>query len=380
MTKFLSYGRQWINDDDIEEVVKVLKSDWLSQGPMIERFENVTAEYVGAKYAVAFSNGTAALHAAIYAAGLKAGDKGLTAPMTFAATSNSMLYVGAEPVFADITHETCCLDPAEAERKMTSDVKAIVPISFAAYPVDIGAFRKIADKWGAVLIEDGCQALGSERNGVKVGCEADMTVFSYHPVKAITTGEGGMVTTNNPKYAQIMKLFRTHGITKNPDDFEYAENASCGWYGEMQILGYNYRLTDVQCALGLSQMKKLPEFIKRRREIAALYFKKLEGTPHLKLQPYHEGHAWHLFIIFVDRDKRLGLFNHLKENSILAQVHYVPVHLHPYYRRQFGYKEGMFPKAEEMYQSGISIPIFPAMSNSDVDRVVEVIKGYLERV
>ena len=379
MTKYLSYGRQWINDDDIEEVVKVLKSDWLSQGPMIEHFENSIAEYVGAKYAVVFSNGTAALHAAMHAAGLKVGDKGLTTPMTFAATSNSMLYVGAEPVFADITHETCCLDPVEAEKKMTSDVKVIVPVSFAAYPVDIGAFRKIADKWGAVLIEDGCQALGSERNGVKVGCEADMTVFSFHPVKAITTGEGGMVTTNNPKYAQIMKLFRTHGITKNPDDFEYAENASSGWYGEMQILGYNYRLTDFQCVLGLSQLKRLPEFIERRRELAALYFKKLEGTPRLKLQPYHEGHAWHLFIIFVEPDRRLGLFNHLKENGIGAQVHYVPVHLQPYYRKKFGYKEGMFPKAEQMYRSEISIPIFPAMSNSDVDRVAGLIKDYLAR-
>ena len=377
---YLSYGRQWISDDDINEVIKVLKSDWLSQGPMIERFENAVAEYVGAKYAVAFSNGTAALHAAMHAAGLKAGNKGLTAPMTFAATSNSMLYVGAEPVFADITLETCCLDPAEAEKKMTSDVKAIVPVSFAAYPVDIGAFRGIADKWGAVLIEDGCQALGAERNGVKVGCEADMTAFSFHPVKPITTGEGGMVTTNSSEYAHSMRLFRTHGITKNPDEFEYPENASFGWYGEMQHLGYNYRLTDFQCVLGYSQMRKLPEFIERRRELAALYFKKLEGTPHLKLQPYHEGHGWHLFMIFVDPGRRLGLFNHLKENGIGAQVHYVPVHLHPFYRRQFGYKEGMFPKTEEMYGSEITIPLFPAMNDSDVDKVTGLIKNYLERV
>jgi UDP-4-amino-4,6-dideoxy-N-acetyl-beta-L-altrosamine transaminase len=375
---YLSYGHQWISEDDINEVVNVLRSDWLSQGPMIERFEDAVADYVGAKYAVAFANGTAALHAAMYASGLKAGDKGLTAPMTFAATSNSMLYVGAEPVFADITLETCCLDPVEAEKKMANDVKVIVPISFAAYPVDIAAFRKIANKWGAVLIEDGCQALGSVRNGVKVGCEADMTAFSFHPVKSITTGEGGMVTTNNPEYAKSMKLFRTHGITKNPDEFEFTENASCGWYGEMQSLGYNYRLTDFQCVLGYSQMKRLPEFIERRKEIAAQYFKKLDGTPHLTLQPYHEGHGWHLFMIFVDPDKRLGLFNHLKKNDIGAQVHYVPIHLQPYYRRMFGYKEGMFPKAESMYRREISIPIYPAMSDSDVDRVVEVIRSYLE--
>ena len=373
----LSYGRQWINEDDIKEVIDVLRSDFLSQGPKIKLFEDVVAEYVGAKYAVAFSNGTTALHAAMYAAGLKAGDKGLTSPMTFAATSNSMLYVGAEPVFADITHETCCLDPKEAECKMTRDVKVIVPVSFAAYPVDIGAFRKISDKWGAVLIEDGCQALGAERNGVKVGCEADMTVFSFHPVKPITTGEGGMVTTDNLAYAKCMRIFRTHGITKNPDDFEYAENAHCGWYGEMQILGNNYRLTDIQCALGYSQMKRLPEFIKRRRELADLYYRKLEGTPGLKLQPYHEGHGWHLFMIFVDPDKRLGLFNHLRANGIGAQVHYLPVHLHPYYRREFGYKEGMFPKAEEMYRSEITIPLFPAMTDSDVDRVVGLIKDFL---
>ena len=376
---YLSYGHQWINDDDINEVVNVLKSDWLSQGPMIERFEKTVADYVGAKYAVAFSNGTAALHGAMYAAGLKGGYKGLTAPLSFAATANAMLYVRAEPVFADITLDTCCLDPVETEKKMTSDVKVIVPVSLAAYPVDIGAFRKIANKWGAVLIEDGCQALGAERNGVKVGCEADMTTFSFHPVKSITTGEGGMVTTNNPEYARIMKMFRTHGITKNPDEFDYPENASSGWYGEMQFLGYNYRLTDFQCVLGYSQMKRLPEFIKRRREIAALYFEKLQGTPHLKLQPYHEGHGWHLFMIFVDPKKRLGLFNHLKNNDIGAQVHYLPIHLHPYYRKTFGYKEGMFPKSETMYRSEISIPIFPAMSDSDVDRVVGVIKNYLEK-
>jgi UDP-4-amino-4,6-dideoxy-N-acetyl-beta-L-altrosamine transaminase len=375
---YLSYGHQWINEDDINEVINVLKSDWLSQGPMIERFENAVAEYVGAKYAVAFSNGTAALHAAMHAAGLKKGEKGLTTPMTFAATSNSMLYVGAEPVFADITPETCCLDPEEAEKKMTSDIKVIAPVSFAAYPVDIGAFRKIADKWGAVLIEDGCQALGAERGGVKVGCEADMTAFSFHPVKSITTGEGGMVTTNSPEYAKCMRLFRSHGITKDPDDFEYKKNASCGWYGEMQLLGYNYRLTDFQSVLGYSQMKRLPEFMERRKELAALYFKKLEGTPHLKLQPYHEGHGWHLFMIFVDADKRLGLFDHLKANGIGAQVHYVPVHLQPYYRRMFGYGEGMFPKSEEMYRSEITIPLFPAMSDSDIDRVAGLIRSYLE--
>jgi dTDP-4-amino-4,6-dideoxygalactose transaminase len=186
-----------------------------------------------------------------------------------------------------------------------------------------------------------------------------------------------MVTTDNPKYAKSMRMFRTHGITKNPDDFEYTENASSGWYGEMQILGNNYRLTDIQSALGYSQMKRLPEFIKRRMELAALYYSKLEGTPHLKLQPYHEGHGWHLFMIFVHPDKRLGLFNHLKENGIGAQVHYLPVHLHPYYRREFGYKEGMFPKAEKMYRSEITIPLFPAMTDSDVDMIAELIKDYL---
>lgn len=375
----LPYGHQWINDDDINEVVKVLKSDWISQGPMVERFESSVAEYVGAKYGVAFSNGTAALHGAMFAAGLKAGDKQLTTPMTFAATSNSARYIGADVVFADISPDTYCLSPQAAEKKMTKDVKVIAPVSFAGYPVDIKAFRGIADKWGAVLIEDGCHALGAERNGFKVGQDADMTAFSFHPVKHITTGEGGMVVTNSPEYAKRLRQFRTHGITKDHADFEYAGPSDGGWYGEMQFLGFNYRLTDIQCALGFSQMKRLSSFVERRRELAKMYNKKLSGVKGIKLPPSTDGHAWHLYPFWVEPNMRLALFNHLRTSEIGVQVHYLPVHLHPYYRKLYGYGEGMFPEAEKMYAGEISLPIFPAMKDGDVDRVVDTILAFLDK-
>ena len=373
-TKNLSYGRQWIDDDDIAEVVRVLKGDWLTQGPTVAAFERALADYVGVKHAVTFVNGTSALHGAMSAAGLGPGDRLLTTPMTFAATSNSALYVGAEPVFADIEPSTLCLDPAKAGAKL-SRVRAIAPVSFGGYPFAMEPFRRLASEHELVLIEDACHALGGDRDGHKIGFDADMTVLSFHPVKHITTAEGGAVLTQSDEYAHALRLFRSHGITRNPEDFEEAPEGP--WHCEMQTLGWNYRLTDLNCALGLSQMRRLDAFVRRRREIAALYRELLVGVRGLTLPPAHEGHAYHLFPIQVDAEARGPLFAHLVENGIRLQVHYSPVPLHPYYKKRFGYRWGDFPEAERYYRGAISLPMFPLLEDSDVKRVADCIKTFL---
>ena len=378
--KTLSYGRQWIDDDDIAEVVRVLKGDWLTQGPTVAAFEEALAGYAGVKHAVTFVNGTAALHGAMAAAGLGPGDRLLTTPMTFAATANSALYVGAEPVFADIDPDTLCLDPAKAEAKLKElprRVRAIAPVSFAGYPFAMEPFRKLAAEHGAVLIEDACHALGGDRGGHKIGFDADMTVLSFHPVKHITTAEGGAVLTQSDAYAHALRLFRSHGITRSPADF--TDPIEGPWHCEMQSLGYNYRLTDLNCALGLSQMRRLDAFVSRRREIAALYRRLLSDAPGLVLPPAHEGHAWHLFPVRVEAEARGPLFAHLAENGIRLQVHYSPVPLHPYYRKRFGYRWGDFPEAERFYRGAISLPMFPLLEDADVERVSDCIKGFLSR-
>ena len=373
-TKNLSYGRQWIDDDDIAEVVRVLKGDWLTQGPTVAAFERALADYVGVKHAVTFVNGTSALHGAMSAAGLGPGDRLLTTPMTFAATSNSALYVGAEPIFADIEPSTLCLDPVKAEAKL-SRVRAIAPVSFGGYPFAMEPFRRLASEHELVLIEDACHALGGDRDGHKIGFDADMTVLSFHPVKHITTAEGGAVLTQSDEYAHALRLFRSHGITRNPEDFEEAPEGP--WHCEMQTLGWNYRLTDLNCALGLSQMRRLDAFVRRRREIAALYRELLVGVRGLTLPPAHEGHAYHLFPIQVDAEARGPLFAHLVENGIRLQVHYSPVPLHPYYKKRFGYRWGDFPEAERYYRGAISLPMFPLLEDSDVKRVADCIKTFL---
>ena len=373
---FLPYGHQSISEEDIQAVVAILRGDWLSQGPAVAGFEETVAEYLGVKHAVSFSNGTAALHGAMHAAGVVKGDKVITTPMTFAATSNSALYCGGIPLFSDISEGTFCLDPKEVEAVLNKEsVRVVAPVSFAGYPVDIDAFRTLADKAGAVLIEDACQALGAVRNGHKVGFEADMTVFSFHPVKSITTGEGGMVATQSDEFAQKLRLFRSHGIIKDPALFDrpYAG----GWDTDMVELGYNYRLTDIASALGTSQMKRLDGFIARRKEIAALYEELLKDVAGITLPPDHPGHAHHLFCIRVDAAIRRDVFDRLKQAQLGVQVHYVPVHRYTYYQKNFGFYEGQFPKAELFSAQAISIPIFPDMTDGDVHRVVEEIKGAL---
>jgi UDP-4-amino-4,6-dideoxy-N-acetyl-beta-L-altrosamine transaminase len=382
--KSLSYGRQWIDDGDISEVVQVLKGDWLTQGPVVERFEKALAEYIGVRCVVVFSSGTAALHGAAVAAGLGPGDRWLTTPLTFAATANAALYVGAEPVFADIHPGTFCLDSRKAEQKLEElprKIKAVVPVSFAGYPFDIAHFKIMAREHEAVLIEDASHALGGFRENDwgtrKVGFDADMTVFSFHPVKPITTGEGGAVATNSTRYEKRLRLFRNHGITRTPADFE--EKMDGPWHSEMQTLGYNYRLSDIHCALGLSQLKRLDAFVERRRDLADLYRYLLAGVRGIYQPPPVGGHAYHLFPIRVDAGERAALFAHLAENDIRLQVHYPPVHLYPYYKKRFGYRKGDFPETESFYEEAVSLPIYPSMENSDVERVVDCVKDYFDK-
>ncbi|MDR1979893.1 MAG: UDP-4-amino-4,6-dideoxy-N-acetyl-beta-L-altrosamine transaminase [Synergistaceae bacterium] len=384
--KSLSYGRQWIDDADIDEVASVLKGDWLTQGPTVERFEKALADYIGVRHVVAFSSGTAALHGAVAAAGVEEGDRVLTTPLTFAATANVALYMGAEPVFADIYHGTLCMHPRKAEERLQElprKIKAIIPVSFAGYPFDIEPFKFMAHDYDAVLIEDACHSLGGYRGNDhygdrrKIGRDADMTALSFHPVKHITTGEGGAVATDNNVFARRLRLFRNHGITRTADEFE--EKPDGPWHSEMQTLGFNYRLSDIHCALGLSQLKRLDAFVERRRELANLYRGHLSGLRGVYQPPALEGHAYHLFPIRVAPELRGALFAHLAENDVRLQVHYPPVPLHPYYKKRFGYKKGDFPEAERFYEETISLPLFPLMEDADVKRVVDCIAKFYEK-
>lgn len=369
----IPYGHQSIDESDIRAVVEVLKTDWLSQGPKISEFENDLAKYCGSKYAVIFSSGTAALHAAYFVAGLKAGDEFITTPMTFAATANAGLYLGAKPVFADIGEDNN-LDPKEAVKKITSKTKLISVVDFAGLPAKLDEFKRIAREHNLVLIEDGCHALGASYKGKKIGSVADMTAFSFHPVKSITTGEGGAVLTDNKEYYEKMKVFRHHGIVRDPSKFK--ERSHGDWYHEMQELGFNYRITDIQAALGISQLKRLDKFIKARKKIAGIYNKALKKFSKKVLLPEDDKDAsssWHIYVIKLRgelSDKRQEIFKKLREAGIGVQVHYIPVYLHPYYK-SLGYKKGICPKAELYYETAISLPIFPDLSLKDQNYVIE---------
>ena len=374
--KVLSYGHQYIDEQDINAVVAVLKGDWLTQGPSVDAFEKAFAEYVGVRHAVAFANGTAALHGAYFAAGVGPGDEVLTSPMTFAATANASLYLGGAAAFADIDPNTLCLDPEKAAEKITAKTKVIAPVSYAGYPVDLAPFKKLAESTGALLVEDACHALGAKRGEVRVGKEADLTAFSFHPVKHITTGEGGMVTTDSDDLADRLRLFRTHGITKDPSKME--EGPDGPWSTQMVALGFNYRLSDIHAALGLSQMAKLDRFVERRREIAALYDGLFEPVEALTTPPRNEGHSYHLYPLQVPEARRGEFFTRLRESGIAGMVHYPPVHMHPYYRKNFGWKKGDFPKAEAFYNREISLPLFYGLEDDDIRRVGEEIRRISE--
>lgn len=374
-TTFLPYGRQLVDEADIEAVVEVLRSDWLTTGPKVVEFEEVFAARVGAAHAVSFSSGTAALHAAAFAAGLKPGDEAITTPMTFAATANCVLYQGATPVFADVSGDTLNLDPEQVAGKITPKTRAILPVDYAGHPADLTTILELARSNGVIVIEDSCHALGAEVGGRRVGSIADMTAFSFHPVKHITTGEGGMVTTNSPQLAETLRRFRNHGISSDARQRQSAGQ----WYYEMVLLGFNYRLPDIVCALGIQQLKRLEANLARRREIAAIYTSAFREMPGVIPPAVRAGAnpAWHLYPIRLDLEKvtadRAQIFRALRAENIGVNVHYIPVHLHPYYRERFGYKGGEFPVAEDGYARLISLPMFHGMSDQDVDDVIRAL-------
>ncbi|WP_431029187.1 UDP-4-amino-4,6-dideoxy-N-acetyl-beta-L-altrosamine transaminase [Lysinibacillus sp. LZ02] len=379
---YLPYGKQWIEDDDIDAVIKVLKSNFLTTGPTIACFEQKVAKYVGAKYAVAFSNGTAALHAACFAAGIGEGDEVITTPITFAASANCVRYVGGTVVFADIKEDTYNIDPIEIEKNITSNTKAIIPVHFTGQPVQLDEIHAIAKRHNLLVIEDAAHALGAQYKGEKIGALSDMTMFSFHPVKHVTTGEGGVITTNNEYFYKQLLQFRSHGITRDSESLSENEGP---WYYDMHFLGYNYRMTDIQAALGISQMSKLEGFVSRRREIAKLYNEAFKENELIITPKQHLGgdSSWHLYIIQLNLAKinatRKDIFESLIAQNIGVNVHYIPVHTLSYYQ-QLGYKKGSMPKSEELYEAIITLPLFPKMSNDDVQDVIYAVKIELEKV
>jgi UDP-4-amino-4,6-dideoxy-N-acetyl-beta-L-altrosamine transaminase len=388
----IPYSRQLIDQDDIAAVVSVLKSDYLTQGPIIGKFESAISEYTGAQYCVVFSSGTAALHAAYFAAGLGQGDEIITSPITFVATSNAALYLGAEPVFSDVEPDTANLDIDEIEERIHPNTKLLVQVHFAGHPVDMASMRALADKYRLKVIEDACHALGAQYKTendawVKVGnCTySDMTILSFHPVKHIATGEGGAVLTKNKEVYDRLLMFRSHGITKNKSDFVSSNNGEYGeWYYEMQLLGYNYRMTDIQAALGHSQLMKVEGFVKARREIATYYNSAFLGNPFFDI-PVERDYcksSYHLYTIRLKNhlmNRRTAIFSRMREEGLGVQVLYIPVYLQPYYRK-LGYEEGCCPIAEDFYSRAISIPIYHGMTMSDRTEVVKKVFKVLKEV
>ena len=375
----IPYGRQTISQDDIDSVVEVLRSDWLTQGPWVERFEERLAAICGAGFAVAVANGTAALHLACLAAGVSPGDAVAVPTITFVASANCAVFCGAEPVLIDIDAETLNLSPLCLERICRKrKIKAIVPVHFAGLPCDIEQISRIARQSGALIIEDACHALGarwrdSRGSWRRIGdpSQSDMVCLSFHPVKHITTGEGGAVLTNSAALYEKLRQLRTHGITKDPHCLEMNEGP---WYYEMQELGYNYRITDFQCALGWSQLRNLDSWVSRRRSIASRYRRAFSDLGYIftQIQPDDKECSYHLFVIGVPDRKRF--FLKLRALGLGVQVHYIPVHFHPYYRNRFGYRQGEFPNAERYYAGAISLPMFPLMTDDDVDSVIGAVK------
>jgi len=373
---FLPYGHQWIDNDDIKAVTKVLKTDWITQGPVVDEFENLVSKYCNVSYAVAFSSGTSALHAAAFAAGVSTGDEVITTPITFVADGNCALYQRGTVKLADIKNDTYNINPEHVKKVITSKTKSLIPVDFAGQPCDLDEINQIAKDYNLTVIEDAAHALGAEYKGKKIGGLSDMTVLSFHPVKAITTGEGGMVLTNNMDYYEKLQIFRTHGITKDTKKLLKNEGP---WYYEMQHLGYNYRLTDFQCALGITQLKKLDKFINRRREIVQRYNNAFKELTEL-VTPFEKTYvrsAYHLYVIQLQLEKLTGdrkkIFDALRAENIGVQVHYIPIHYQPYYQQNLGYKKGNFPNAERYYDRAITLPLFPLMSTDDVDSVIEAV-------
>lgn len=383
----ISYGRQWIDEDDIAAVADVLRSDFITSGPKIDEAEQVLSSFCGARHAALLNSGTAALHAAIRAAGISEGDEVITTPLTFMASANCALYEGARPVFADIDEETYNISPAEIEKKITPRTKAVVAVDYAGEIVDADAIRALCEAHHLVFIEDAAHAIGSKHKGRPCGSYADITCMSFHPVKTVTAGEGGAVLTNDAGYDKIVREFRSHGMVHAPEqmtEVSAKEAEEMPWYYEQQMLGYNYRMPDIGAALLISQMKKIEGFITRRKEICARYDRAFEGIPELILQkraPWSDA-ARHLYVIRLDLERltctRGEFFRMLRERNIFCQVHYVPTYFFPEYKRR-GYERGCCPVAERVYESILSIPLFPKMSDADADDVIEAVTECIER-
>ena len=371
--KFIPYGHQWIDEDDVKEVVAVLKSDWITTGPKIEEFEKALCRYIGCKYAVAVNSGTSALDIAVQTLNLPAGAEVITTPFTFVGTSNAILYNNLKPVFADIEKGTRNINPDEVRKKITEKTKAIIYVDYAGQPCDIKELKAIAEEHNLYLIEDACHAIGAEYLGKKIGTFADMTVFSFHPVKHITTGEGGAVVTNNEEFFERLKMLRNHGIDKSALD-RFGPEA--GWAYDLKLLGRNYRITDFQAALGISQLKKLDAFISRRNEIVRIYNEAFANIPEIEtpIVKSYVKPAWHIYTVLlngIDRDK---FFGEMRERNIGVNVHYIPIYRFSYYQEQFDNKPTEFPVTEEVFSKIVTLPLFPKMTEDEVLNVIEIVK------
>lgn len=379
--KKLFYGHQYIDDADIEAVVRTLKSDYLTCGPAITALEEKLCRITGAKYAVVCSNGTAALHMACQAAGVAEGDEVITTPITFAASANCALYCGAKPVFADIDEKTYNIDPAEVARKVTERTKAVVAVDFTGQAVDLDPLRRLCSERGIVLIEDGAHSIGTTYNGQGVGSIADMTTFSFHPVKTVTGGEGGAVLTNNETYYKKLLLYRSHGITRDETMLERTSEGP--WYYEQIALGMNYRMTDIQASLVSSQLDKLEMFQKRRKEIVARYNEAFSQMPELIVQQEipESDTTRHLYILRIRPEMltidRAQFFQYMGAENIVCNVHYIPVYRHPYYAK-LGYEKGLCPKAEALYETMMSLPLYYSLTDEDVDDVIHAVRKIVE--
>ncbi len=375
--KKIYYGRQWIDEDDIRAVSDTLRSDWITQGPAIATMERVLCELGGAQHAVAVSNGTAALHVAALAAGVEPGDEVVTTPITFAASANCALYCGARPVFADIDPDTYNIDVNSVAAHMTERTKAVVAVDYTGAIADIPSLKALCKQRGALLIEDAAHSIGGSLNGVRVGEMADITTFSFHPVKTVTAGEGGAVLTNDDAIYRSLLLYHTHGITKDEHLFEHPCDGP--WYYEQQELGYNYRITDFQAALATSQIKKFDRFAARRKQIVQMYDEAFQDVPQLKLQRMLPGsdNCKHLYVLQLVLENlscgRRAFFDALAAENVQPQVHYIPVYYFPYYER-LGYRRGLCPNAERLYDRILSIPLYPAMTDEDVSSVITAVK------
>jgi UDP-4-amino-4,6-dideoxy-N-acetyl-beta-L-altrosamine transaminase len=374
--KFIPYGLHYIDEDDIAAVVEVLKSDWITSGPKIKEFEDVLSHYIGCKYGVAVNSGTSALDIAVASLELPEGSEIITTPFTFVATSNAILYNNHNPVFADIRADTFNIKPDEIRKKITDKTRAIIYVDYAGHPCDIAEIKEIADEHGLYLIEDACHALGAEYKGKKVGNFADITIFSFHPVKHITTGEGGMAITNNEEFVKKMMLLRNHGIDKEAKD-RFGSDA--GYAYDMKLLGRNYRMTDFQAFLGISQLKKLDGFIKKRSDLALRYNELLNNVNFIRLPVVKSRikHAWHIYTILLEKQvDRNEFYNYMRTANIGVNVHYIPVYRHSYYSNSFGFNNSDFLVTEDISKRIITLPLYPEMGLDEFEYIIELIREY----